>query len=132
MTTARVDLTTDEIIDDNNNSYDAKIPILKRRAASASSGGGNIKDPICVIVVGMAGSGKTTLMSQLQKSLNLRDENDSGRGGDNDEVSFIPCGCCWRNNVLLCVQIYGMCLSFDGFGDGAEPQDGHPSSPCFN
>ena len=90
MTTARVvDLTTDEIIDDNNTSYyDAKIPILKRRAASASSGGGNIKDPICVIVVGMAGSGKTTLMSQLQKSLNLRDDNNSGRGGDNDEVSF--------------------------------------------
>jgi hypothetical protein len=34
---------------------------------------------------------------------------------------------------LLCVQIYVMCLSFDGFGDGVEPQDGHtdPSSPCF-
>lgn|SRR6056300_1672883 len=113
MTTARVDLTTDEIIDGNNNSYDAKIPILKRRAASAASGGGDIKDPICVIVVGMAGSGKTTLMSQLQKSLSLRDDdNDSG---DNDEVSFW-CGC-WRN-VFLCVQIYVMCLSFDGFGDG--------------
>jgi predicted ATPase len=87
MTTTRVDLTTDEIIDDNNNSYDAKIPILKRRAASSSGGGNNIKDPICVIVVGMAGSGKTTLMSQLLKSLNLRDDNNSGRG-DNDEVSF--------------------------------------------
>ena len=115
MTTARVDLTTDEIIDDdNNNSYDAKIPILKRRAASAA--GGDIKttkDPICVIVVGMAGSGKTTLMSQLQKSLNLRDDNNDS--GDNDEVSFW-CGC-WRN-VFLCVQIYVMCLSFDGFGDG--------------
>ena len=107
MTTARVDLTTDEIINDNNNShYDAKIPILKRRAAS---GRGNIKDPICVIVVGMAGSGKTTLMSQLQKSLNLRDENNSGRGGDNDEVSFW-CGC-WRN-VVICVQIYVMCFVF--------------------
>ena len=108
MTTARVDLTTDEIIDDNNNSYDAKIPILKRRAASASSGGGNIKDPICVIVVGMAGSGKTTLMSLLQKSLNLRDENNNS--GDNDEVSFW-CGC-WRN-VVICVQIYvGLCFVF--------------------
>jgi pantothenate kinase-related protein Tda10 len=101
MTTARVDLTTDEIIDDNNNnSYDAKIPILKRRAASAASGGGNnIKDPICVIVVGMAGSGKTTLMSQLQKSLSLRDDNNGS--GDNDEVSFW-CGC-WRNNVFCYV-----------------------------
>lgn len=107
MTTARVDLTTDEIIgdgdDSNSNSYDAKIPILKRRAASAFSGGGNIKDPICVIVVGMAGSGKTTLMSQLQKSLNLRDANNNGGV---DEVSFW-CGC-WVC-VLLCVQIYVMC-----------------------
>jgi predicted ATPase len=104
MTTARVDLTTDEIIDDNNNnSYDAKIPILKRRAASASSGGGNnIKDPICVIVVGMAGSGKTTLMSQLQKSLSLRDDNND-RGGDNDEVSFW-CGC-WRNVFVMCTNL---------------------------
>jgi len=114
MTTARVDLTTDEIIinDDNNNSYDAKIPILKRRAASASSGGNNIKDPICVIVVGMAGSGKTTLMSQLQKSLNLRDGN-SGRGGDNDnEVSFW-CGC-WRNVFVMCTNLCDVfCLLMD-------------------
>jgi GTPase SAR1 family protein len=51
----------------------------------------------------MAGSGKTTLMSQLQKSLSLRDDdNDSG---DNDnEVSFW-CGC-WRNNVfVMCTNL---------------------------
>lgn len=62
-----------------------KIPILKRRAAeaAAAAGGGDevlpsssttttkSNDPICVIVVGMAGSGKTTLMAQLQRSLNL-------------------------------------------------------------
>ncbi|EED86127.1 ATP GTP binding protein [Thalassiosira pseudonana CCMP1335] len=35
----------------------------------SSSSALTAKDPICVIVVGMAGSGKTTLMAQLQKSL---------------------------------------------------------------
>ena len=49
-----------------------KIPILRRRAANE----GAKNDPTCVIVVGMAGSGKTTLMAQLQRSLNLK-----ARGG---------------------------------------------------
>ena len=101
MTTARVDLTTNEIIDGNNNSYDAKIPILKRRAASAASGGGDIKDPICVIVVGMAGRGKTTLMSQLQKSLSLRDDdNDSGDNDSDDSETEKN-----RNNKKRVVEI---------------------------
>mmetsp|Transcript_27989 Transcript_27989/g.59702 ORF Transcript_27989/g.59702 Transcript_27989/m.59702 type:complete len:492 (+) Transcript_27989:286-1761(+) len=63
-----------------------KIPILKRRAAAAAATSNTTNmnttattpttapnsDPICVIVVGMAGSGKTTLMAQLQRSLNLK------------------------------------------------------------
>ena len=75
----------------HNNASD-KIPILKRRAAAAASGDGGEKgaascDPICVIVVGMAGSGKTTLMAQLQKSLNLKarqEEDVDGREGADD------------------------------------------------
>ena len=57
-----------------------KIPILRRRAANE---GGAKNDPTCVIVVGMAGSGKTTLMAQLQRSLNLkaRDGGLSDGGG---------------------------------------------------
>lgn len=74
---------------------------MKRRAATAaaatssgppSSTSGNEhlkKDPICVIVVGMAGSGKTTLMAQLQRSLNLRDDDGDGDAVEDDEVSFI-------------------------------------------
>ncbi|KAK1734269.1 GPN-loop GTPase 1 [Skeletonema marinoi] len=80
--TTRVPLSTDDIISptDGKDSYYAKIPILKRRATTT---GDSKKDPICVIVVGMAGSGKTTLMAQLQKSLNLQDESDG------DDVSFV-------------------------------------------
>ena len=53
----------------------------------------DVKDPICVIVVGMAGSGKTTLMAQLQKSLNLKaraeKEEDIKRSSSAaDNVSF--------------------------------------------
>ncbi len=76
-----------------------KIPILKRRAAASAtaahrddgdggkdndakeSAANDANDPICVIVVGMAGSGKTTLMAQLQKSLHLRSRRT---GGDDD------------------------------------------------
>ena len=56
-----------------------KIPILRRRAAND----GAKNDPTCVIVVGMAGSGKTTLMAQLQRSLNLkaRDGGPADGGG---------------------------------------------------
>ena len=50
----------------------AKIPILKRRAEAPDAVAGSHNDPICVIVVGMAGSGKTTFMKQLQKSLDLK------------------------------------------------------------
>lgn len=78
----------------HNNASD-KIPILKRRAAAAASGDGGEKgaagcDPICVIVVGMAGSGKTTLMAQLQKSLNLKarqeEAGDSREGAEGGRV----------------------------------------------
>ena len=75
----------------------SRIPILRRRAAaaaaassSAADGGGGdgpapgSKDPVCVIVVGMAGSGKTTLMAQLQRSLRLRARASSAASGDDD------------------------------------------------
>lgn len=63
-----------------------KIPILKRRAAAEaaaaevlpSSSATKSNDPICVIVVGMAGSGKTTLMAQLQRSLNFNGARSGG------------------------------------------------------
>ena len=73
---------------DINDEAMGKIPILKRRAATAAASaagapGGSVGDPICVIIVGMAGSGKTTLMSQLQNSLNLKArDGESGDGED--------------------------------------------------
>jgi len=78
----------------NNNPYD-KIPILKRsnlaRAASTNGKTTNLIDygdgcPICVIVIGMAGSGKTTLVTALQNSLRSPDEDeDDDEDEDEDE-----------------------------------------------
>eukprot|EP00569_Conticribra_weissflogii_P004107 CAMPEP_0171328450 /NCGR_PEP_ID=MMETSP0878-20121228/664_1 /TAXON_ID=67004 /ORGANISM="Thalassiosira weissflogii, Strain CCMP1336" /LENGTH=343 /DNA_ID=CAMNT_0011828303 /DNA_START=21 /DNA_END=1049 /DNA_ORIENTATION=- len=97
----RFQLTTDDFHHhDNEESSDyyrdaiEHIPILKRRAAasaasSAERGHDDVEkrsgDPICVIVVGMAGSGKTTLMAQLQKSLNLRSRRMEDVGGEGGE-----------------------------------------------
>lgn len=44
----------------------SSLPILQRLADRKD---GESLSPVCVIVVGMAGSGKTTLMAQLQRSL---------------------------------------------------------------
>ncbi|KAL7480247.1 hypothetical protein ACHAW6_005944 [Cyclotella cf. meneghiniana] len=82
--TTRFNLTEEEIRSaiDEDASYDQKIPILQRRAEA--EGEDAPKDPICVIVVGMAGSGKTTLMAQLQKSLGLKGRGEGGDGGVED------------------------------------------------
>uniref|UniRef100_A0A6U3WXC7 GPN-loop GTPase n=1 Tax=Ditylum brightwellii TaxID=49249 RepID=A0A6U3WXC7_9STRA len=84
------------------------IPILRRRRLrrrQEEDGGITSEkndDPICVIVVGMAGSGKTTLMAQLQRSLGIAQdtkrekvekeehegetEEEEGSGGGNDKI----------------------------------------------
>lgn len=66
------------------------IPILQRSMAAKSH---SLKlreiSPICVLVVGMAGSGKTTLMAALQRSLSVPNENnkmiDLGSAKDDDK-----------------------------------------------
>lgn len=71
------------------------IPILTRSKEAKSQ---SLKlqqiSPVCVIVVGMAGSGKTTLMAALQRSLNIgtndnESEKDSqvvGKTGEREEA----------------------------------------------
>ena len=66
---------------------DAKIPIIKKSlvAASCSKELSDIS-PVCVLVVGMAGSGKTTFMSALQRSLAVPDEDEDGDGDNEQET----------------------------------------------
>jgi len=56
----------------------------------------------------MAGSGKTTLMAQLQKSLNLRDD------GDGDDVSFVEMGVAvhliFIYNILCYHELMAVCF----------------------
>ena len=55
---------------DKDETQEPTIPILERsiQAAASSQTLADVS-PICVIVVGMAGSGKTTLMAALQRSV---------------------------------------------------------------
>lgn len=60
-----------------------KIPPVAKRIADQTP---DSPVPICVLVVGMAGSGKTTLMSQLQSStIHDDDENEEETGDQGNE-----------------------------------------------
>lgn len=52
----------------------SKLPPVFKRIAEQTP---ESPVPICVLVVGMAGSGKTTLMSQLQNSTMNYDDDDN-------------------------------------------------------
>ncbi|KAL3805875.1 hypothetical protein HJC23_007836 [Cyclotella cryptica] len=88
--TTRFNLTDEDIQSamDEDANYEQKIPILQRRAVA--QGHDAPKDPICVIVVGMAGSGKTTLMAQLQRSLGLKGREEGGGEGVEDNAHDTP------------------------------------------
>ena len=118
-----------------------KIPILKRRAAEAAAavtaaGGGDevlpsstttkSNDPICVIVVGMAGSGKTTLMARLQRSLDLNGARTSSSSSPSSSSSDAAV------NVNVDVKELSMTQSktpeVDGGGNAKEEERNQPST----
>jgi hypothetical protein len=67
----------------NSASAEASIPILTRSIEAKTN---SVKlrqiSPVCVLVVGMAGSGKTTLMAALQRSLRSPEGGDSSENDD--------------------------------------------------
>ena len=80
---------TQQDLKGNSNSNGSSIPILPilSKSQEAASRSLNLSDlaPICVLVVGMAGSGKTTLMAALQRSLAVPDADaDGDDDGDGD------------------------------------------------
>jgi hypothetical protein len=77
-------------------SSEVNIPILSK-SLDATSQSVKLRDisPVCVLVVGMAGSGKTTLMAALQRSLGVPAEaGDDGEQDDKDEENSEPIGYC--------------------------------------
>eukprot|EP00548_Thalassiothrix_antarctica_P011437 CAMPEP_0194159626 /NCGR_PEP_ID=MMETSP0152-20130528/77942_1 /TAXON_ID=1049557 /ORGANISM="Thalassiothrix antarctica, Strain L6-D1" /LENGTH=504 /DNA_ID=CAMNT_0038869227 /DNA_START=12 /DNA_END=1527 /DNA_ORIENTATION=- len=65
-------------IDEEERDMMKKVPIIGRLEEG-------IKTPTCVIVVGMAGSGKTTLMTQLQDSLDFDEDNGEVNDTENED-----------------------------------------------
>ena len=86
--------TTTDCKSDKTNNASAAATTTTNTTTSSNTANTNNKDPICVIVVGMAGSGKTTLMAQLQKSLNLKarankdEDTKKSSSIDDNDVSF--------------------------------------------
>jgi len=60
----------------------SKLPPVFKRIAEQTP---ESPVPICVLVVGMAGSGKTTLMSQLQNSTMSYDDDDDDDDNEEEE-----------------------------------------------
>jgi GTPase SAR1 family protein len=62
----------------------SKLPVLERLALRKQ---GEALSPVCVIVVGMAGSGKTTLMAQLQRSLEAVSTSKAHEQHEDEDMS---------------------------------------------
>jgi GPN-loop GTPase len=78
-----------DVEEDNNNNHDEnasaspplKLPPVVRRIQEQTA---EHPVPICVLICGMAGSGKTTLMSQLQQST-LPDDKEEEEGDEEEK-----------------------------------------------
>jgi len=88
-------------------SLPVNIPILKH-AEEAKAQGIKLKDstPICVIVVGMAGSGKTTLMTALQRSFDNTSQQEQDQQQEQQQQQD-------ESKIIVSPHRRGYCLNLD-------------------
>jgi len=109
----RFELTDDELLRAAAASEQPTIPVLQRLAEGK-------KTPTCVIVVGMAGSGKSTLMAQLQQSL---------EGADGDEEETKKKGYCLNLDPATLLVPFGASIDIRDTVDYKEVMKQHNLGP---
>lgn len=100
-------------------SLDATARLLKLRDVS----------PVCVLVVGMAGSGKTTLMTTLQRSLRLPVESTDESEDDKGEESSEPIGYCLNLDPATKLVPFGASIDIRDTVDYKEVMKQHRLGP---
>ena len=125
----RIQISEDDL--SGSSKAEVEIPILTRslEAASRSQKLSDVS-PVCVIVVGMAGSGKTTLMTALQRSLAVPDEgNDEGEDQNQDEKNGLPVGYCVNLDPATRLVPFGASIDIRDTVDYKEVMKQHKLGP---
>ena len=116
------------------------LPVLQRLADRKE---GDSLSPVCVIVVGMAGSGKTTLMAQLQRSLqppakeqdvemkpaNLKDDNDNNDNNQDQQQDSIKTGYCVNLDPATLLVPFGASIDIRDTVDYKQVMQQHQLGP---